>query len=176
MNDLELYDNEYLHVKLNNTWPLLFMFAFPDININLITDIDYSLHDFNYNFLIYSMLKSSYLRIKDDIETSRLNYLGAIKGVYPKLENILNKYDNFYSRSYKFDLYKILNVKLKLLILNKNKSLKTEYMNSDYIDSFYLNIYYDKFEIKNSDLDRPIILTFQEALNLAIYIKYAYIS
>ena len=149
MNSRELYDNEYLRIRLDKAWPLLFMFAFPDIDVKLITDIDYSLHDFMYYFLIYAKLKPSYLRVKTDINMSHLEY--------------------------RFMLHHINNMKIRVFILNKNQLLMDKYINGIYGHSddlyLYINQFKTTYEIKTYGVV-PIKLSKQEALNFAVYLSY----
>ena len=177
MNDLELYDNEYLHVKLNNAWPLLFIFSFPDININLIEPIDYLMKDFDYYFLIYSNLKFAYLGVKHEINKINTEYHKAINKLKPEDRtsgfNLLDFINMNGVLRHEFSLESIGNTKLKLLILNKNKQMKDRFIRLDQYDYFTLEIYYNKFEIRSRMLNDKIKITSQEALHLAIYLRYA---
>jgi len=171
MDTSELRENVYLINRIVNKWPLLFTFAFPDIDIKLIEDIDYTIQDFDYVYLIYRDLKKAYSFAEDDLKNNT-------------------------HQVYTFILDSIHNIKIKFFILNKNQIFKDLYFKLDRNGSLYLDIktYGNKYQIAYDEpvlagipgykdlyylsynKSNPIDLSNKEGLTLLVYIHYADVS
>ena len=177
LDTYEINENKYVQSKMSsNKWLLLFLFTFPDIYLNLIENINYSIQDFDYFYLIYMYIKSSYESVNHDINWTNNRVLGVLNKLEPSdrsVENLEQIYSDFRT-IYKFRLDQVSNFNLKYLIINKNQKLKDMLVSGDEISSiFYLIFEYNKFYIENPSLPIKINLTLKEALTLAIYINYA---
>ena len=171
----ELQENEYLKNRISYKWLLLFTLAFPDIYLKLIEDIDYSSQDFDYLYLIYKNIRFSYWSAKQELKKSSKEYLYNINRLKPEeqTKEILSMIYYESRMNFHFSLDKIHNMKLKFHILNKNQSLKDQYVRQSLYKELDFNVFYDdKYQLNSID-QVQLKLTSQEGLTLLTYIYYA---
>ena len=139
-------------VKLANNWKLLFTLYFTHIDINQVEMIDYSMNNFDYYFIIFCKLQSSYdiimtkylksVTLKYQL-TKHVNHNDTVE----RQKELIEYHLNAKSTVWTFNMVIINNIKLFLDILEQDHSMYKMFL-SIIPNPFYKYSNSGKIEVK----------------------------